>query len=444
MNQLDPKIVQFTAEQLLAAYVQSGSLGEHDVGQALAEARLAIGDYQVRHLKDLVRLSFLLSRSTREFVEHLSENLQMLRASAHREFTAMDGQVRGAINWAQTVPLQVTRPTSFVCADPRRSFDLAENRMLRALIDGHAADLERVTARWVSDVKGWRADLRRVQDHVTRIRANPYYRQIPKPTSAEPFALSARLIERVRGRRSPLAAYILKQFLTYREICGDWPNRLQVYRCLTSALRWPDKDKLFELFTLFALTKLLKTSARATPMLIPIQTQAPGDRWFAHMRGSDVEVRVYYQNAPPDVWITYAMADADPTILEYATTLQNYGARLGSLRPDVVIDCRRGAQRRLLLVEVKNTASSGTVRQGLRELVDYRHLIRSRKGFQMHDVETMGLLTIRAFPGKLGPPQQTPNSDKNAITTAPRILDHLDSSSSSGELARVQSFCWFS
>src|SRR5438874_6000516 len=79
------------------------------------------------------------------------------------------GNVRGAINWSRTVPLQVTRPTSFVCADPYRSFDLPENQMLLALVERHHDDLGRVLGRWAGggdrqdEAKGWRRELRRMQ-----------------------------------------------------------------------------------------------------------------------------------------------------------------------------------------------------------------------------------------------------------------------------------------
>src|SRR5271157_2390852 len=135
-NAIEP-FVLYTARQLLAAYLQAGALNQYDVADCLRRSGLAIGDYRIRDLDTLIRLAFLLSGQTRDFIANILSQLHSLRASTFRRYVTLENQVRGAINWSQTVPLQVTRPCSFVCADAQRSFDLPENRMLAFLVESH-------------------------------------------------------------------------------------------------------------------------------------------------------------------------------------------------------------------------------------------------------------------------------------------------------------------
>jgi hypothetical protein len=445
MAEIFNHVIQFTATQLLAAYVQSGELGRFALNEALAEADLAAGSYRVRHVRDLVRLGFLLSPETRSFVSAVAANMQLLRASSARRFATLEGYVRGAINWSRTVTLQVTRPTSFVCADPYRSFDLAENQMLRALIEHHHHDLGHVLNRWGGELDGWRLELHRTQALLEQIRTNPYYRRIPATSACDAFRLPPRLVQRVRSRRSRLSRLILRQFLAHADTCGDAARPAAVRQALLHGLRWPNENKTFELFSLFALVALLRTGAACDPVIEPIYRRSVGDGWFARARGDGVSISVYYQTVPPDLAVDFAGIGMEPSIRDYVEFLQGYGARLGGLRPDAVIDCRSRDGRRLVLVEVKNTTSPNTIRNGMRELVDYRHLLRSRATGAAPNGEVRGLLVALSVPRKSLDVRLNaePLPHAYAITSARRLLATLQQTEPAPELRRLADFCWF-
>ena len=448
MSETFHAVIEFTASQLLATYVQGGELERFALTEAFAEADLAVGQYRIRHLRDLVRLGFLLGPATRAFVREVAGNMQLLRASSARRFAVLDGHVRGAINWSRTVPLQVTRPTSFVCTDPYRSFDLPENQMLRALVERHHNDLSRVLGRWGDDgpeePKGWRLELRRTQTLLSQVRANPYYRRIAATTSSDAFRLPPRLVQRVRSRRSRLSGMILRQFLAYSAACGDGARPDAIRQALLQGLRWPNENKTFELFALFALVALLRSGAATEPTIEPVHSRAAGDGWFARACSGNIRLSVYYQTVPPDLSIRYTDNGVDPSIRDYVRIVEHYGARFGGLRPDAVIDCRRDGIRRLVLVEVKNTTNTDTVRQGLRELVDYGHLVRRRETQLPAADEVRGLLVA------LSVPRQSIDLRRNrdarypyAITTARRMLAALMPEQPVPELRQLYDFCWF-
>ena len=446
MAEANEPFVLYTARQLLTAYLQAGALDQYDVADCLRRSGLAIGDYQIRDLDTLVRLAFLLSRQTRGFVANILSQLQSLRASTFRRFVTLDGQVRGAINWSQTVPLQVTRPCSFVCADAQRSFDLPENRMLAFLIESHRQDLAQVLQRPSGTVqrmqKGWREDLQRLRDAILEIRSNPYYRRIPRTWGRNSGNLSGRLALRVQRRRSPLSAVVLAHYLHHRNVCGDVPDRRAVHQVLIEGLRWPDENKLFELFALFALVDLLRRGSTVPPTVLPIAARAGADRWFASLRGqNDVHVDVYYQTLPANLTIHYSAHSPDITIRDYVRVLIDHGDKLGMLRPDAVIDCWRGNERRLLLMEVKRSSLLTTIRRGLRELVDYRHLVRPREAF-LCNAEVRGLLCVKEWPVKRLRPG-TPFSHGYAITTTQRLLNMIGGHGGAAELESMLKFCWF-
>jgi hypothetical protein len=431
----------------LAAYVQGGELNQYDVADCLRRSGLAIGNYQIRDLQTLVRLSFLLSGQTRDFITGILSQLHSLRASTFRRYLAFDNQVRGAINWSQTVPLQVTRPCTYVCADAQRSFDLPENRMLAFLVERHLQYLGKLLEGPSKSAnrgiqKGWWEDLHRLREAIFEIRSNPYYRLIPRTPGANGGNLPGRLVARVRRRRSRLSAVILAHYLHHQNVCGDAPDLRAVHQVLVDGLRWPEENKLFELFALFALVDMLRRGAMVPPTVVPIAARTGGDRWFASLRGeNEVRVNVYYQTFPGDLMIQYSAHDVDATIRDYVRVLIDHGDKLGMLRPDVVIDCERGRERRLLLIEVKRSNLLTTIRRGLRELVDYRHLIRPRET-SVWNTEIRGLLCVKEWPAKRLRPGP-PFSHGYAITTTRRMLDMINCQPGVGELEAMLKFCWF-
>lgn len=402
MDALHSSIRNYTASRLLAAYLQAGDVDMHAIDEALVLSQMVIGEYRIRGHADLVRLGFLLRKRTRIFARTVSEQMHSLRSSSQRRLTAIDGQIRGAVNWSQTIIRQITQPSRFVCSDPQRAFDLAENQMLKMVVELHTSDLERVLRRWPAQPetrsKGWRGEIHQLADDLRSIRTNPYYRRISHLVRAGRIGLSPRLVQNVRRRRARMARLILRHYLEYQATLGPAPDPLAVRRALVEGLRWPNPDKLFELFTLFRLVELLQ-KGHPRALIVPIHTRGRSEGWFALLREGDVTATVYYQTVPPDLRIRYDAAIADPSIRDYATTLNTYGVHLGSLRPDVVVDCRRGvSDRRLLLVEVKHSKVLSTIRQGLRELADYYHLVRTRQDGKPVFSDIRGLLSVLELP----------------------------------------------
>lgn len=436
--QLAARIDRETA-RLLIAYVQEGQAGRGGLANVLAAADLTAGGFHVRDLGLLLRLSYLMSTGTADFLAVVADLLRHARPSTRRRPVELAGQVRGAINWPQTIPVQVTRPSTYMCADPYRSFDDPIHRRLKALIARLAADAGRVTERWANAQSstprtGWRASLDRTRTTLAAIRRNPTYRAIgpvPEGLTATPARLRSAV------RRSPLAAATVAEVDVYRDVVGRTLATAAGRRRVAEGFRWPDPNKQFELFVLFRLGELLRRRA-ATAELAGIALAATAtDRWFLRLSAGTRTVTVYYQVAPANAVVRYHGRAGEASIDDYADTLTAYGDRFGQLKPDVTIEAVDTAtgRRRVLLVEVKRSDALDTLRQGLRELVDYRLLYR-QPGVDRDAIR--GLLCVQAATAlDIDIGSVRPFGHGHAITTAGRLLD-----GDTPELVAAVDFCW--
>ena len=437
------QIDELTA-RLLIGYVQEGTAGHAGgLARVLAAADLTAGGYRVRDLGLLLRLSYLLSPGTAAFLTAAAARLRHVRPSTHRRPAELVGHVRGAINWSRTVPVQVTRPSTYVCADPHRSFDDAPNRRLKALVERLAADAAQVAERWdgvavrrSSARTGWRAALDQTRAALGVIRRNPTYRAIgPVPAGLVPVPARARSVD----LRSPIAALTVAETDVYHDVVTRTLATSEGRRRLVEGFRWPEPNKRFELFVLFRLGELLRQHpAMRAAELVPIAVATTAaDRWFLRLSAGPRTVTVHYQLAPAGAVVRYYGASGDASIDDYANTMMAYDARFAQLRPDVTVeshDVSTGC-RRVLLVEVKRSDDPNTLRQGLRELVDYR-LLYQQPGVGPNDIR--GLLCVYAAPAidvDLGNGQ--PFRHGHAITTAERLL-----AGDAPELAVALDFCW--
>jgi len=442
------QVVQFTARQLLAAYLQAGSTAAHyNVEHALNRSEMRIGEYQVRNLETLLRLAFVLSERTERFLQTVDASLSQLRSNTCRTVVKRVGLVRGAVNWALTVPAQAVDPTVFFCVDARRSFKTPVNEMLAYVIESIGNHIEAVCGKCLATVKthasgSWQSSLVDTRKRLHRIRTNAFYQQIPQSKVAN---IRSRTVDRAKQRRSTLRCEIVEQYVrlsNLRKACrGDRELALDY---LVDGLRWPDPDKLFELFTLFAVVESLRRDSRVKPQITPIRDGGRSE-WFAKMTSvQGTNITVFYQHLPKDVTIQYGADVLDKNVRTYSSVMQQYGKRFGVLRPDIVVDCRNHRRRRLCIIEVKNTQSEGTVAHGLRELIDYCMLIRRRDGSPL-SAEIIGMLGTYSLPresmkfGVGGEPFQ----DGMAITSMQRMLKSVEEMSFVSEIGALCSYCWF-
>jgi hypothetical protein len=434
--------VESAVAGLLLTYLQKGSIRTGiNVGSIFQGALIRFGAYEVRSIDELLRLAFLLSPETGTFFGNVRRELQQLRSSTNRRYVTLNGYIRGAINWSQTVPAQIACPGTFICHDPIRSFDRPENRMLVVLVEALAADLRRILHGWLpvaSTSSGWYEFLTKLDADVALVRQNPHYRLIPKPRNRD-LALDSQQIARVREGRSSFARAILSQYEVYEKVLRKSFDDPVLWMRIASGLRWPDSAKVFELFVAFQVALLLQ---RGSAALTPIGLQSRQQGWFAEIQDGHVAIQMYYQRLPSDLVLQYAGYRGDLSLEEYAMVLGQYDKVFATLRPDLVADCKHGdGRRRLLLVEVKYTQNIETCRQGLRELIDYRTLTCSQNGLPREAVR--GLLCVFAMPADLNAITGSTKAFYSgyAISTAERLLSN--GPCGPAELDALAAFCWF-
>ena len=86
----------------------------------------------------LKRIHFCLSKQVVEFVRKLPERLRRIKTVTQRESQTSRNEVRGAINWNQTLKLRSTSSygdrSVFACETPAVAYDIHENRVLKKLL----------------------------------------------------------------------------------------------------------------------------------------------------------------------------------------------------------------------------------------------------------------------------------------------------------------------
>jgi hypothetical protein len=245
-----------------------------------------------------------------------------------------------------------------------------------------------VTDRWKENLElaDTMTDLFERNVHVTRIR---------DPAEYEP---TRRMIERAADSRSDLYREAASLLTDYREsLRGDEAAILELLK--TTAITPDDDETLLELFVLFRYIEVIE---RLHDGEFRLRTIESGKQEVARISADDsTEIVLYHDSSAGDRDLSF---DSTPpegksdlsrhemvqrksleTVRQYFGN-KGFDSRTG--RPDVIVlEIEREETREYLITEVKNSTRKETVREGIRETVEYLAFLRRGSEF-VYDGDT--------------------------------------------------------
>jgi len=407
-------------DELLAAvaddfhtYLRRGVRCEQVIGAAHP-------DLDIDDIETLLRIHFVLTEANDDadavgvldFVSELEARIRHMKTTTSRETIERRGEVRGHIDWQQTVKARsragrLDEPI-FVSNQPEEHYDIDENLVLKRLLSviydiintdlGHALQHpERYDwlGTWTDTAGGGDAGTSETTAQLFNrvFERNIYLQRI----DADATEITDRTIESVKRSRSPFYQQAATLLDRYRQLTRQNLDSEVARQILNHTLIAPEKTEvLFELYWLFQILNAYENAQyhvlrdqRDTPSVIASWEQDDLRYELSHdATGSSLlfDESLDTESVEPDGYL-YRMH-------EVLTKWQSLTAELldregqQSLwvgRPDIVLERFREGDNeweldQVFLGEVKYTQSADYAAAGLRELLEYMAFVKRRGG----------------------------------------------------------------
>lgn len=380
--------------QDILAYVMAGDFPEREFAQTVKPTELdeRFNDYEL-----LLDLHFILREDVVEFIEALPRRLRRIRTETESTSNTRRGAIDGRINWNATFKQRYTqnpRDTSVFVIDNRTiDFDIPENIVLIHLLQVVQRTLQQADSYlrreydWVQ--QRWHEKGALIDELSAIMDRNVNIRRIRDPEGYEPTERMLTTAENSRQLIYREAASLLRaRDRLYR---GD---RDELQRLLEfTAIAPDDQDRLFELYVLFRFVSILDDLRNEN---VVFETIATDRQAVAHLPGSP-EIAIYHDNSARDRNLSFRTEEEselqDP--LPRSHRVQHVAHEVAQSyfkkdfedhtgRPDVIIlevRDKETDQYEYLITEVKNSKREKTVRQGIKETLEYLAFLRINEDF---------------------------------------------------------------
>jgi hypothetical protein len=370
--------------QDILAYVMAGDFPDRQFAQSVKPEEL---DDRFNEYELLLDLHFILREDVVAFVEALPQRLRRIRTETDSSSRTTRGSIDGRIDWGSTIKQRYSQNprdrSLFVVENRTIDFDIPENIVLIELLSiiyhtlQEAEDYIRQEYDWVQ--QRWR-DNGELIDQFSRIMdRNVHVRRIREPEAYEPTERMLTAAEAARQEVYREAAELLR--VRERLFAGDEDEIQNLLQ--STAIAPDDQDTLFELYVLFRFVAALDTLRDEN---VAFESITSGRQEVARLAG-EKEIVLYHDNSASDRGLSFRSGDTadlhDPlpraqkvqemaqTVAEsyFQTEFQNHTGR-----PDVIIlEIRDEAndEHEYLITEVKNSKREKTIRQGIKETLEY-------------------------------------------------------------------------
>ncbi|OAQ53654.1 hypothetical protein HTG_05185 [Natrinema mahii] len=387
----DELLDQLTEDVL--AHVMRGSFPERELAQSIKPEQL---DERFEEYELLLDLHFVLKPDVVAFVRELSSHLRSIRTETQTVSRTRRGTVDGRINWGSTIKKRYSEHprdrSVFVCDNRSIDYDIPENIVLKRLISiihttiREAEEYLRGEYDWVRET--WKGNENLIDELQRIVERNVHIRRIRDPDTYEPTERMRTTAANSRQEVYREAASLLKS----RERLFDG-NADEIRSLLDeTAIAPDDQDSLFELFVLFRFVATLERLQESQP---EFKTIATGRQEVARFDG-DKEIALYHDNSAADRNLSFvAVPDEDQdelsrtdevqlTAREIASDYFDRDFRNHTGRPDVIvleIISESDDQHEYLIVEVKNSTNTDTIRRGIKETLEYLAFLRVNEDY---------------------------------------------------------------
>lgn len=389
--------------QDILAYVMDGNFPDREFAQSLKPEELddRFSDYQL-----LLDLHFILREDVVAFVEALPKRLRRIRTETASSSRTTRGSIDGRINWGETIKqryAQNPRDNSlFVIENRTIDFDIPENIVLAELLSiiyhtlQEAEEYIRREYSWVE--RRWRNNGELIDRFTTIMERNVHVRRIRDPEVYEPTERMLTTAESARQEIYREAAALLRA--RDRLLGGDENEIRELLK--STAIAPDDQDTLFELYVLFRFVATLDTLRDET---VTFEAITSGRQQVARLPG-EPEIVLYHDNSASDRNLSFKTEEAaeleEP--LPRAQKVQQMAHQVAESyfqtsyanhtgRPDVIVlEVRDEASEsyEYLITEVKNSKREKTIRQGIKETLEYLAFLKINEEYVFEKADTEG------------------------------------------------------
>jgi len=381
--------------QDVLTYVMHGAFPEDKIARSIKPDVL---DERFEDYELLLDLHFILTADVIEFVRELPAHLRNVRTETETVSRTRRGTVDGNINWNSTIKERYSRNPNdsslFVCDNRSEDYDIAENVVLKRLLSvihetlREAEEYLRGEYEWVRET--WRGNEDLIDELNRIVERNVHVRRIREPDVYEPTERMLTTAENSRQEVYREAASLLRT----RDTLFDGEEEALRNLLDETAITPDDDHALFELFVLFRFVSTLEDLEEGD---FQFKTIATDRQEIARLEG-EKEIVLYHDNSARDRDLSFVsdVPEAAERALSRTEKVQTVARSVANEyfsertfenhtgRPDVivmeVIDEENG-EHEYLIVEVKNSTNSDTIRRGIKETVEYLAFLRVNDEF---------------------------------------------------------------
>lgn len=377
----------------ILAYAMEGSFPQRELARNLKPDHLDERFEEYALLRDL---HFILQKDVVSFVEELSGRLRNIRTETQTVSRTRRGTVDGQINWGATVKARYsTNPDDrslFICENRSVDYDIPENIVLKRLLSVIYTTLRESEQYLTGDYEWVRTTWKGNEDLIERLQRiverNVHVRRIREPEIYEP---DERMLTTAENSRQEIYRDASALVRSHERLLNDDPAEIR--NLLDETTIAPDDDNtLLELYVLF---RTIHTIERMQNEQVTFKTISSKRQELARIEG-EKEIVLYHDSSAADRDISFVPQQAvEGRRLSRTEMVQETAKRVAgdyfvtefdnyTGRPDVIVieiaDPDAG-DREYLITEVKNSTNTDTIRQGIKETLEYLAFLRVNDQF---------------------------------------------------------------
>ena len=373
----------------LIVYLKDGSLNMDTFLKKL--------DMKIENMDQLLRIHFILKDKVRKFIEKLPYRIRNIKTSTQKINRLLKGEVRGKIDWQETTRYRCNtnykNSTTFVCQQTNKDFNIKENLVLKKLLNIiHGiifGDLDASPANysWLSNWLG-EGNLAYSLDEI-------YYRNIYlNKIDISEVIISDRMIQDTKKSRNILyqeAAELLEYYKYFINEGGWNENEAEIISLLNETFIKPQKESV--LFELYWAIKIIQYNSED----YQLELIDGSKNLIASWTDDNLRYNVYHDSiGSSKINWTVDLDELKNIENEFfkrkilsrkraRDISEIFKSKIDSKywtgRPDIVIEVineNNDKLEKIVIGEVKYTNIESTVKDGLKELIDYMYLVRAK------------------------------------------------------------------
>ncbi|MCD2204536.1 hypothetical protein [Halobacterium sp. KA-6] len=379
----------------IITYAMDGVFPERDLALALKPEEL---DDRFEEYERLLDLHFILQDDVTQFVRDLHQHLRSIRTETENISRTRHGTVDGRINWSATIKQRYSRNPNdrslFVCDNRSEDYDIPENIVLKRLLAviyetlNAAESYLRGDYEWVQQT--WRGDDALIDELSDIVERNVHIHRIRDPEVYEP---TERMLTQAENARQPIYRQAA-QLVRRRQRLHDGDEELLKELLEETAITPDDDDTLFELFVLF---KYISTIDDMRDGSFTLETITRGRQEVARFTG-EKDIVLYHDNSAIDRGLSFRTGvDSAEDVQSRTDRVQLVAQKVASDyfntdfqnhtgRPDIIVlEVQTEDGYDYLITEVKNSTRTKTIRQGIKETLEYVAFLRLNNNFVFED-----------------------------------------------------------